>query len=337
MANSESELVEEEELIKQQAEIENKLDDLLKERMETLSRIRDIVREQSGLEQELDRVNGEEDELGDKMKNLKKEIGDISREIAETGEERKLLEIHKKKTELIQELLNVEENMGNVTREKVGILDKIKKLTKNRSELEVTLDGVEKEKMKLKGEISDLKEKTQEFMDSMSREIIERDSGEAIEIKAEKGVEKAQEMKGEKPEEKLEEKPEEKRGLLGMLGKQKPKKEFKTEIGMDDLLDMGLLKKVLGIMDNLLEKLPEGVIDEFSGSKDFNRYEEFYNTIKGYNGKPDQREYIDKNVKDILGTIANLLKKLPEDVIDEFSRSKDFDIYRDILSKYGVK
>ncbi|OYT39489.1 MAG: hypothetical protein B6U86_05235 [Candidatus Altiarchaeales archaeon ex4484_43] len=87
-------------------------------------------------------------------------------------------------------------------------------------------------------------------------------------------------------------------------------------------VNMDLLKEVLGIMDDLLEKLPEDVIDEFSRSEDFERYEKLYTVVNEYTGKPKQKEYIDKNVKSVLSTIDNLLKKLPEDVIDEFSRSK---------------
>ena len=135
--------------------------------------------------------------------------------------------------------------------------------------------------------------------------------------------------------ERVEEVPErvekKKGGLFGIFGKLKqkePKKEM--EVNMD------LLKEVLGIMDDLLEKLPEDVIDEFSRSEDFERYEKLYTVVNEYTGKPKQKEYIDKNVKSVLSTIDNLLKKLPEDVIDEFSRSEDFDRYNEVLRIYGI-
>ncbi len=345
MANKEHELEEEEEFIKRQAEIESRLDELMKEKMGALSKIRDLVRGRVELEQDLDKISEREKGLQGNMMSLKHRIGDISREMDETGEEEKILEVHKKKTELIQERAKVEEGMDNVTQEKVGLLDRIKEMTKSRSELECVVDGIETEEVGLKKEIANLKETTRKFIFGIRREIGDMDREEKIDVDSGENADKIRGIEEEMLERATDqvsgEKPEMvKKGFLGgVFGKQKIKEEPKQdmEVSMDDLLGMGLLKDALGIIDDLLEKLPERVVDDFSKSEEFNRYEAFYNVVKSYNGEPDQRRYIDENVKDILSTINTLLKKLPKEVISEFSRSKDFDIYNGVLSKYGIR
>lgn len=352
MANKEHELEEEEEFIKRQAEIESRLDELMKEKMEALSKIRDLVRGRVELEQDLDKISEREKGLQGNMMSLKHKIGDISREMDETGEEEKILEVHKKKTELIQERAKVEEGMDNIMQEKVGLLDKIKEMTKSRSELECVVDGIETEEVGLKKEIANLKETTRKFIFGIRREIGDMDREEKIDVDGGENADKIQEIEEEMLERAMDQVSGEKsvvsgeksemvkKGFLGgVFGKQKIKEEPKQdmEVSMDDLLGMGLLKDALGIIDDLLEKLPERVVDDFSKSEEFNRYEAFYNVVKSYNGEPDQRRYIDENVKDILSTINTLLKKLPKEVISEFSRSKDFDIYNGVLSKYGIR
>jgi chromosome segregation ATPase len=342
MPESKSGLGEREELIKQQAEIEGKLDELLKEKMVALSKIRDLVKERSELEQGLDKVNEGEGKLQGEMESLKHKIRDISRDTEKAGAGEEALAIHKRKTELIRERADVEEKLDDVTREKLGLLDKIKELTKKRFELEETLDKTEAREVELRRNISDLRKTTKDFIDSMSREIMGIDSGEKMTPSkpGEQPEEKLGEGAGEHPEEKLEGKPEggleekleeKRKSLFGVFGKQKKA----HEMGADEKVVM--LKKALDIMDNLLDKLPEDVIDDFSRSEDFNAYERFYDIVKGYKGEAGQREYIDKNVKNILTTINNLLKKLPEDVVDDFSRSKDFDIYTKVLDIYAIE
>ena len=43
------------------------------------------------------------------------------------------------------------------------------------------------------------------------------------------------------------------------------------------------------------------------------------------------------NIKKFLMIIDNLLAKLPEEVKEDFIYSKDFEFYKNILKKYGVK
>ena len=46
---------------------------------------------------------------------------------------------------------------------------------------------------------------------------------------------------------------------------------------------------------------------------------------------------LDEDIKKILLMTDNLLGNLPEEVIDEFVKSKDFALYEKVISKYKIK
>jgi len=48
-------------------------------------------------------------------------------------------------------------------------------------------------------------------------------------------------------------------------------------------------------------------------------------------------EKTEKDIQQFLKIIDNWLGKLPEKTIDEFSKSKDFELYKSILKRYGLK
>jgi len=45
----------------------------------------------------------------------------------------------------------------------------------------------------------------------------------------------------------------------------------------------------------------------------------------------------DKDIKRVLIKLDSLLEKLPEEEINKFAKSKDGNLYRDVLKKYGVR
>jgi uncharacterized protein (DUF3084 family) len=165
----------EDDQIKQQAEKEKKLESLLKDRMEALSKIKTMVSEQSALEKQLDSIDAQEEELDAKLLDVKRKIGETSREMDASNNEEEELVAHKKKTALLQESAKVEDELDDITRKKVDILDKVKDLTRNRSELEGTWDRVEAEEIELKKEVMDLRQKAEGFMHQMSRDIGQMD------------------------------------------------------------------------------------------------------------------------------------------------------------------
>ena len=46
---------------------------------------------------------------------------------------------------------------------------------------------------------------------------------------------------------------------------------------------------------------------------------------------------VDPEVKAVLRIMNELLGKLPEDVIEKFSKSADFELYHMVLERYGVE
>ena len=46
---------------------------------------------------------------------------------------------------------------------------------------------------------------------------------------------------------------------------------------------------------------------------------------------------LDEEIKQFLKIADDLLGKLPDDVIDEFAQSKDFEIYERVINKYKDK
>jgi hypothetical protein len=45
---------------------------------------------------------------------------------------------------------------------------------------------------------------------------------------------------------------------------------------------------------------------------------------------------VDPEVKEVLKVVDELLGKLPEDVIEKFSKTSDYELYCMVLDRYGV-
>jgi hypothetical protein len=46
---------------------------------------------------------------------------------------------------------------------------------------------------------------------------------------------------------------------------------------------------------------------------------------------------LDEDIKNVLEITDNLLGKLPDEVIDEFVKSKDYELYEKVIKKYKIK
>ncbi|MFH1055379.1 MAG: hypothetical protein V1744_04725 [Candidatus Altiarchaeota archaeon] len=46
---------------------------------------------------------------------------------------------------------------------------------------------------------------------------------------------------------------------------------------------------------------------------------------------------IDQDVKRVLAIVDELLGELPANVVDMFSKTKDYELYRKVLDRYGVE
>jgi hypothetical protein len=306
----------EDDQMRQQADKEKKLESLLKDRMEALSKIKTMVSEQSALEKQLDSIDAAEEELDAKLLDLKRKIGETSREMDASNNEEEELVAHKKKTALLQESAKVEDELDDITRKKVDILDKVKDLTKNRSELEGTWDRVEAEEIDLKKEVMELRQKAEGFMHQMSREIgqMDRESINSRSATAQPAARftPAPEVPPLKPKETP--LPETKQEKLT------PAPEKPKEMPAAPEIKAEKLKEVPPKVEKPVEKPKVPAVEPKQEQK-----KSIFNVF----GKKEKEES-DINVgmlKAVLKIMDGLLEKLPEDAIDKFSKSADYEKY----------
>ncbi|OYT25976.1 MAG: hypothetical protein B6U97_04640 [Candidatus Altiarchaeales archaeon ex4484_96] len=96
------------------------------------------------------------------------------------------------------------------------------------------------------------------------------------------------------------------------------------------------MKEVLPVLDDLLGKLPDDKIAEFSTTDEYETYNELYEKIKEYKGTTEQNEFIKANTKKVLNVIDNLLENLSDADIEVFSASESFKDYNRLLDLFGV-
>ncbi len=51
----------------------------------------------------------------------------------------------------------------------------------------------------------------------------------------------------------------------------------------------------------------------------------------------DESPMVDDDLIKVLTIADNLLEKLPNEIVDEFVQSKDFELYEKVISKYKIK
>lgn len=50
-----------------------------------------------------------------------------------------------------------------------------------------------------------------------------------------------------------------------------------------------------------------------------------------------QARELDPEVKKVLKTVDELLASLPKEKIDQFTKTKDYELYKKVLDRYGVR
>ncbi len=339
------------ELLEEQYRLEKELDKTIEKKVKTLSEIRDILNNISNLEEKIASIKDNENSVEEDILKIKGEIKRITKEIREIHEgvvkkegerdikgleeiENKRIEMHEHKTELLRQLAEKEAELDEITIKKTKILDEITEMIKKRSKLEGILDNIDKKEMKLKERKLEIESMVDKQIADITNEIDSIDEGLPVgeEIKEEipeKGPVPIHKKTMEEKIEKTKEKPHRK-GILGIFGKAREKEidEFGNKVIQ--------LKRILPIIDDLITKLPNESIERFSSSEDYRLYGELYDITKEYSGTKEQKEFIKKNTKKVLEAIDKLLEELPDDVIDAFSSSNEFDEYTKLLDMFGV-
>jgi len=77
--------------------------------------------------------------------------------------------------------------------------------------------------------------------------------------------------------------------------------------------------------------------DKEHNEKNYSQTSEMNTLIAGKNEMEKEDRILDEDIKKILLMTDNLLGNLPEEVIDEFVKSKDFVLYEKVINKYKVK
>ena len=77
--------------------------------------------------------------------------------------------------------------------------------------------------------------------------------------------------------------------------------------------------------------------DKENNEKNYSQTSEMNTLIAGKNEMEKEDPILDEDIKKILLMTDNLLGDLPEKVIDEFVKSKDFVLYEKVINKYKVK
>jgi len=336
------------ELLEEQYRLEKELDKTIEKKVKTLSEIRDILNNISNLEEKISSIKDNENSVEEDISKIRGEIKRITKEIREIHEEvvkkegerdtkgleeieNKRIEMHEHKTELLRQLAEKEAELDEITIKKTKILDEITEMIKKRSKLEGILDKIDKKEMKLKERKLEIESMIDKQIADITNEIDSIDEGLPVgeETKEEIPKKEPVPIHKETMEKKIEKKPH-KKGILGIFRKAREKEidEFENKVIQ--------LKRVLPIIDDLITKLPNESIERFSSSEDYRLYGELYDITKEYSGTKEQKEFIKKNTKKVLEVIDKLLEELPDDVIDAFSLSNEFDEYTKLLDMFGV-
>ena len=88
-------------------------------------------------------------------------------------------------------------------------------------------------------------------------------------------------------------------------------------------------------IDEILEQ--EWKKDKEHNEKNNSQTPEMDTLIIGKKGMEKEDSILDEDIKKILLMTDNLLGNLPEEVIDEFVKSKDFALYEKVINKYKIK
>lgn len=211
---------------------------------------------------------------------------------------------------------------------------KIKKRENNKSENETTTDFVNNGLTKTKEEL----EKTKEELEKKKKEIEEMEKKaklkeeelkQRIEENKRKEKLKQLELKKQEREEKIKEKQRLKEEKLKEKELRKNEKEEKIrKIKQLKEKKSKTEKPQKEEAKDKIEKEKKGLFKKETIEK------EKPITLETRAISTSEKEAFDNEISEALTIIDNLLEKLPEETINEFVKSKDFEIYEKVISKY---
>ncbi len=258
----------------------------------------------------------------------KKELEKTKQEIEKKKQE---LEEAEKQAKKKEEELKIKQKEKSEKEKKDEKLREIKARKKEKESAEKAKLEKREKKLQAKKELTEAKIREKE----LKLKKKEREKKKKLKAKEQLKAEKLERIKEDKKtkEEKLKEKTTKKKET-------KPKKtvaEKKSGLffGKNDnkkSKDKKLKKKA-----KKLKKKNEKLRSKEEIKKEKTSKEESFDSKKEMDALVLKEKLLDEDVKKLLPIIDNLLEKLPDEVIDEFAQSDDFELYEKVMTKYKNK
>ena len=183
-------------------------------------------------------------------------------------------------------------------------------VTKTKKALEETKKEIEEKKKELEQAKIEAKEKEKELI----KKMIEKEKKKKEDEKLRKLEMKKAEIESKKQEKELKKK--------AKIDEKKKKLEAKMALKEEKLKQKKLTKK---------DK------EKHESKKEEEKPPAFHRFVSGKKETIELNPLLDDDVRKVLLITDGLLEKLPEDVIDDFVKSKDFELYEKIINKYKIK
>jgi chromosome segregation ATPase len=343
-------------LLKAQCDIETRIDDASKKKVELSRNIEQAFSRQKDVKEALDNTKKQEEMYSKQLLEIEQRIKGISGEFSSLeGKEKERLkeledikqkkaDVETEKKDLLEKKNQVSSWFEELSKKKNALSEDVKKLSEEHDSLTQELAAIESEEQTSKDDITRIEDdmlKISEEIESLDvREkelisILEKDKNlpaDFVEMLStrlkiskkdkEDDLEEVAEEVGEESQTEGLTKEEITQGMQIL--------EKRNEERIDDL------KMSLRITDKLIVLLPMDHKKQFCSSRTFVEYEKLHKIVFDYQGTPIQKRYIRENVKWILREVDKLLGKLPEGEIDKFLASSDFEQYNRILESYGI-
>jgi hypothetical protein len=343
-------------LLKAQCDIETRIDDASKKKVELSRNIEKAFSRQKDIKEALDNTQKQEQLYSKQLLEIEQRIKGITDEFSSLDEKekerlkevedirQKKAEVETEKKDLLEKKNQVSSWFEEMSKKKNSLSEDVKRLSEEHDSLKQELAAIETEEQKSKDEISRIEEDMLRIgeeigsLDEREKELIailEKDKNLPADF-AEMISERLKISKKDKDDD-LEEVAEQIGGDAQTEGLTKEEitqgmqiLEKRNEEKIDDL------KRALRITDKLIVQLPMDHKKQFCASRSFAEYEKLHKIVFDYQGTPIQKKYMRENVKWILREVDKLLGKLPEGEIDKFLASNDFEQYNRILESYGI-
>lgn len=335
------------ELLAVQCDLEAKINSLSKKKLEVSSKIKELSEKQSNLKSELAKLEKEEAALRKDVSSIDQKMDAVAKDLLslDRKEKDKLKELE----EIRQKKMQAEFDRDTLLKKRDEFSARFDEFSKRRQELSQELIKVQGEHTALNNELADLNKEEEQLHSDMSDleedlEVLKMDIEELNRLEKEilgsdegvksSGVSEVEaDLKAVEAEVSCSREPV----VVDSFASADVDIDKRIEEADKKMVErVEELKRGLQIIDGLINHLPMKAKKDFCSSRCFEEYRKLHGIVYEYNGSPVQKKFIRENVKWILTEIDNLLGRLPEEDIERFLNSDEFQQYSRLLEMYGV-